>query len=99
MHLNAGGPEVPDVHVDELSEQEIKNLLAYYFSAYSHALQEQMDDAVVEVLMNWFDECYIALLEVSESYRERVLSGLCLFPGPPSNRAKYLGLAMKASES
>ena len=97
--LNIGGPTVPDVHYDEMEEQDLRNAMAYLYGAYSSALEQQLDDAMVEVLREWYDEAYVALLEVSDSFRDVVLRGFVQFPGGPSVREKYMELARKASES
>jgi len=99
LSLNAGGPRVPDVHFDEMQEQDLRNAMAYLYAALGHALRQDSDEAMVEVLREWYDEAFIALAEVSEAFRENVIKGFVLPPGGPSVRAEYLELVRRASES
>jgi len=99
LYLTAGGPVVPDIHIDEMSEQELRNVMAYLYGAYAGAIRQGLDDSMVEVLMEWYDEAFTALLGVSERFRENVSNGFVMFPGGPKVRHKYLALAKAASES
>lgn len=99
LSLNIGGPEIPDVHFEDLEEQDLRNLMAYLHGALSRAIQEGLDEAVIEVLTEWYDKVFIALAEASETFRERVLGGFVFPPGGPSVRQKYVALAREASES
>ena len=97
--LSAPGPNVPDLHLEDLSEQEVYNLGAYVHAALNSAIQEDLDGEVIAVLREWYDEIYVMVLEDSPEYRERVLGGFVFFPGDSSDRARYLELARRASES
>jgi len=99
LSLNAGGPEVPDVHFDEMSEQDLRNIMAYLHSGLNHAIQQGLDEAVIDILREWYDESFVALAEVSEGFREKVLGGFVFPPGGPPVRARYVELVKKASES
>lgn len=97
--MNEPGPTIPDLHYDEMSEQDLRNLNAYLHATLTHALRHGLGDDVVEVLTEWYDELFRTLAAVSERFRERVLEGSVFPPGGPGVRAKYLALAKESSES
>lgn len=99
MYLTAGGPRVPDIHFEDMEEQDLRNAMAYLYGALSGALQQAADDAMVKVLTEWYDEVFTALAEASEDFRSKVLAGFVMPPGGKLFRAKYLAIAEKASES
>ena len=99
LYLNAGGPEVPDIHFDEMEEQDLRNVMAYLHAALTKALIYGLDEAMTEVLTEWYDEVFCALAEVSERFRENVLGGFVFPPGGTKARRKYVELVKKASES
>ena len=99
LYLNAGGPRVPDVPLDEMTEQDLRNVMAYIYGALTTALREGLDEEMTEVLRDWYDEVFITLAGVSERFRENVLKGYVKPPGPMSVRPKYLELVKQASES
>ena len=99
MYLATPGPDVPDIHVDEMEERDLRKLMAYLFMALRNGIDEGLDEAVLEFVREWYDETFAALVEASERFRERVLDGSVQFPGGPSWRPKYLALAKEASES
>ena len=97
--MNEPGPTVPDVHYDEMSEQDLRNLNAYLHATLTHALRHNLGDDVAAVLTEWYDDVFKALVAVSERFRERVLDGSVFPPGGPSVRSKYFAFAKEASES
>ena len=99
LYLNVEGPEVPDVHYDELEEPDLRYLLTYMYISLHRAHSEGQDEAVIEVLTEWFDEAFTALAEASEEFREGMLTGATFVPGGPKARPKYFEIARKASES
>lgn len=99
MYLASGGPKVPDIPVDEMEEQDLRNLIAYLYQALVHGLENNLDEAMLNVVREWYDEVFVALAEASERFRERVFDGSVRFPGGPTDRPKYLALAKEASES
>ncbi len=99
LYLNAGGPEVPDVHFDEMGEQDLRNVMAYLHAALTKGLVYGLDEAMLGVLTEWYDEVFYALAEVSEHFRENMLGGFVFPPGGTKVRRKYVELAKKASES
>ena len=90
---------MPDAHYDEMSEQDLRNVMAYVFATLSSALREGEEEALVEVLQEWYDEVFEALAEVSERFRENVRNGSVFPPGGPRVREKYLEIIKRASES
>ena len=99
MYLNGTGPGVPDVHFDEMKEQDLRNVMAYIYAALDRGIQQGLDEAMLDVLREWYDEVFYALAEASEEFRQAVLGGLVFFPDGPSVRKKYIDLVMQASES
>ena len=99
LYLSSGGPRVPDIHYEEMEEQDLRNAMAYLYAALQGGLQQGLDEAVVDVLREWYDEAFVALAGCSESFRKRVLGGDVFPPGGPAVRPKYIALVKEASES
>ena len=99
LYLNAGGPRVPDIHYEEMEEQDLRNAMAYLYAALQSGLQEGLDEAMLDILREWYDETFVALAGCSERFRERVLGGDVFPPGGPKVRQKYITLVKEASES
>lgn len=99
MIMDTPGPDIPDIHIDEMSEEELRNLNAWLHAALTHALRHDLDEPATEVLREWYDEVFIKLARVSERFRERVFDGSVLPPGGPEVRWRYVQLAKAASES
>ncbi len=98
-YLNRVGPALPDVDFEEMEEQDLRNVMAYIYGALRGAIRDDMDEAVVDVLRNWYDEVFVVLAGSSESFRENVLKGFVQPPGGRPERKRYRELARKASES
>jgi len=99
MYLNAGGPQVPDVHYEDMEEQDLRNVMAYIYGACASAFRDGLDDDMVEILIEWYDEVFRALVGSSDRFRERVLEGFVVPPTGLPNRPKYMKIAREASES
>lgn len=99
MYINGSGPGVPDLHIDEMSEQELRNLMAYLHAALRLSYNQGQEAAVIDVLTEWYDEVFVTVARASERFRERVKDGNVQPPGRRSDRAKYYRLAKEASES
>ena len=99
MYLAMPGPDVPDIHFEEMEEQDLRNLMAYLHISLNNALQQGVDEAVTDVIREWYDEVFTALAEVSGRFRENVLNGFVFPPGGPQARSKYVAIAREASES
>ena len=99
LYLNSSGPRVPDVHFDEMQEQDLRNAMTYLYWALNKGLRDGLDDSVLEILREWYDEAFVALVELSEAFRDNVLQGFVMPPGGPGVRPKYVALAKEASES
>jgi len=98
-YLNRMGPEVPDVHFEEMKEQDLRNVMAYIYGALRGAIRDGLDEAAVAILRDWYDEVFVALAASSDRFRENVLKGFVQPPGGQSERKKYRELARRASES
>ena len=99
MFIATPGPDIPDLHYDDMSLQDLRNLNAYLHAALSHALKYDLDESMTKVLREWYDELFFKLATVEEGFRERVFNGLVSPPGGPEVRWKYVELAKAASES
>ena len=99
MFLGMPGPDVPDIHYDEMSLDELRNMNAYLHAALSYAIRDELDEAMIDVLREWYDELFIKLATVEEGFRERVFNGSVIPPGGPEVRWRYVELASEASES
>ena len=99
MYLEAPGPGVPDLPLDEMSEQDLRNMMAYVYAALYEGRQRGMDQPVLDTLTQWYDEVFVALAEASERFRDRFTKGLVYQPNGMGHRSKYLALVRKASES
>ena len=97
--MSEPGPTVPDLHYDEMSVEDLRNLNAYLHGALTHAISHDLGDDIVEVLTEWYDELFRALAAVSERFRERIFAGAVFPPGGPGVRPKYVAFAKEASES
>ena len=97
--LSGLGPAVPDTHFEEMSEQDLRNLMAYLYGALASAIGEDLEDSIISVLREWYDEVFVVLAGSSDRFRENVLLGSVFPPGGQHERRKYLELAKEASES
>ncbi len=99
MFLNAGGPQVPDVHYEDMEEQDMRNAMTYIYGACAAAFRDGLDEEMLAVLLDWYDEVFTALVTSSDLFRERVLDGSVIPPTGLPNRPKYMQIAREASES
>lgn len=99
MYLNSPGPEVPDIHFSEMEEQDLRNVMAYLYVSLENGIQMGLDEAMLEVVRNWYDEVFAAVAEVSEDFRKRFKQGLIVPPGGAPVRARYMAIIKEASES
>ena len=93
------GPPLVKAPFDEASEQELRNALAWANMAIRRAQKDGLDDAVVDVLVEWYDEVFQALLEVSDSFLKRSKQGLLHSPTGPQDRPKYFAFVKAHLES
>ena len=93
------GPDVPECPLDEMSEQDIRNVMAYLYGAVGEGLREGLAEEVMAFLTEWYDAAFQALVEVSEDFVERIRSGAIIPPQGITHRHKYLVLAGLASEN
>ena len=93
------GPPLVTAPFDEVSEQELRNALAWVNVAIRRAQADDLDSDVVDVLVEWYDEVFQALLEVSDSFLERSKQGLLHSPTGPQDRPKYFAFVKAHLES
>ena len=99
MYLNSPGPEVPDIHFSEMEEQDLRNVMAYLYVALDNGIHMGLDEAMLEVVRNWYDEAFTAVAEASDDFRQRFREGLIMPPGGAPVRARYMAIVQEASES
>lgn len=97
--MEGPGPKLPDLHFEEMEEQDLRYALAWLHAAATRGFQEGLEQAVLDVLVEWFDEVFVALAELSEDFRAKWAAGTITPPGGQSTRAKYARLVRKASEN
>jgi len=73
--FKANGPSVPELHYEEMEEEDLRNLFAYLYLSLQKALTDAADDGTIGVLMKDYDAVFQALAEVSEDFREVVRTG------------------------
>ena len=93
------GPAVPDKHFEDLSEKDLRIAMTWLHAAITHAFRHGVEESVVAVLIEWYDEVFAALAEASERFRERFMAGFVQPPTGKEYRKRYLGIVKAASES
>ena len=91
--LASGGPGIADAPIDEMSEEELRKVLAYAFMAVRRGISEGLDDQAMEVLVDWYDAAFVAVAEASEEFVELFRRGAVQVPYGPDDRDKYWILA------
>lgn len=86
------GPGVPDMPIDEMTEDELRILLAYTFMAVRSANMEGADDDTMAVLVEWYDQAFLATAEASEAFVDLFRRGGVQVPFGPRDRDKYFDL-------
>lgn len=95
----SGAPRFPSGSVSELGLQDLKNLIAFAYGAYGEALEQGAQPEVLEVLLERYDEAFVALAGASEEFVRLVHKGMVSFAPGIGSRDKYLRLAGRPSES
>lgn len=99
MYIDSPGPDVPDIHFEDMEEQDLRNVMAYLYVALDNGTHQGLDEAMLDVVREWFDEVFTALAEASEAFREKFMEGVITPPGGIQYRPKYLAIIKQASES
>ena len=66
------GPGYTDMHYSEMELQELKNALLYLRITYYEALEQGISDEAIEVIVGWYDEVFLELLEGYDGFRSTV---------------------------
>lgn len=80
------GRDFEDKHYSEMGLEELKDCLVYLRLAYYTALEEGLSDEAVEVVVGWYDEVFLELVEVLDGFRGAVCSRI---HRPIVNQNKY----------
>lgn len=93
--LNVQGPALPDVHFDEMEEQDLIHAFAYLYIALREAYTGGAADEVIELLTEPYDEVFELLCTIRPKFVENVLRGRHQYlPGwYPDVIEKYQGIA------
>lgn len=93
------GPAVPDQHFEDLSEEDLRVAMTWLHVAVTRASRHGVDESVLAILVEWYDEVFTALAEASERFRERFMAGFVQPPLGKDDRKRYLRIVKAASES
>jgi len=76
MHLDAvtGGPGLPDMPLDEMTEDDLRELIIYLRAAVDAAHVEAPEETV-KVLEEWYFRAFREFCRVNREYCRRVLNG------------------------
>ena len=88
--LSQPGPPVPDVHLDEMSEWDLRHLMTYIYGAARKAIQDDVDNVTTQILIDWYDELVMRLAEVSPSFVDAWRRGAISPPQGWKYRKDYL---------
>jgi TRAP-type mannitol/chloroaromatic compound transport system substrate-binding protein len=93
--LSDTGPALPDLPLDEMTEQDLKHALSYARMAYTNAELQGASEEVLQALLEQYDEAFALLADVSASFRDVVKFNRHVYVGgySESNIAKYKALA------
>ncbi len=73
--LGQTGPVIPDVHYEEMEEQDLRYVFAYLYGAVKEAHRDGADAEVIAILTRDYDAVFKQLAEVSERFRDVVARG------------------------
>jgi hypothetical protein len=93
--LRVKGPKVPLVPYDEMTEPDLRNMLAYLHISIEEGLEADVSGAVMEILVAEYDQAFQVLAEGSDDFRDSVEAGRH-FPATgvtPESVQKYRDLA------
>ena len=90
------GPGALDKSVDEMDEEDLRIMMTYYYMALRHAYRERQTAEVLEILLECYDEIFVALVKVSETFVKKMLEGRIQTPMGPEYKTKYYRLASGA---
>lgn len=96
---NTQGPPLLRLHSDEMTHQELRNTLVWLWCAISQATQDGSEEVIINILVEWYDEVFVALASIDTELLELLKKALHTPPRGIQDRAKYIELAEKASES
>lgn len=90
------GPQLPDCHPEDMTEQELLNCLAYCRMAVERALATKgMDHSAIEILINQFDQVFEIAVNKIDAFRANFVNGTHVYLGgyATENVNKYRALA------
>jgi len=96
---NTQGPYLSQAHPDEMSRSELENAMVWTWMAIKNGREDGLEPAVLDVLVEWYDEIFVAVAAVDDRIIGLVEKSLYSPPTGGRDRAKYLKLAREASES
>ena len=95
------GPALVDCHYEEMTLQELQAAIGWLSVAIHRAYKFGAEDEIVETLISWYDEAFVAYVSVDDSggLKRWVAKGHFQPPTGWQDRAKYQKLAEQYSES
>ena len=93
------GPYFAEGHCEEMTLQELDNALIWLWVAVNKAHNTEEDQAVLDVLVQWYDEVFAAHARHSDRLLQLLKKGVHTPPLGVYQREKYVKLAQEASES
>lgn len=90
---------MPDGHYEELESDDLISQLIWIDIAFRSAIRDNLDESVLQVMLEWYDEAFEYAVEVDESFRKVVLDTAWKPPQDHQFREKYVEIARRYSES
>ena len=72
--IGSAGPGVELKPIEEMEQQELRDYFTYLRIAYFRASRNGGTDEAIEVIVQWYDEAFLRLLEVDEGFQALVCS-------------------------
>jgi hypothetical protein len=96
---NTSGPQLVRAPLDEMPVKDLKNALVWLWMSISRGQQDELEEPVMNVLVEWYDEVFVALASLDDGLLELLKKKLHVPPLGVVDHNKYLELARRASES
>ena len=93
------GPELADVHYEELERPYLIAKLVWIHVAFVKAATEGVDEPVLQALLEGFNEVFEHLVAVDEDFRKRVINTPWKPPQGFQAKKEYVEIAQRYSAS
>ena len=99
LAANLRGPQLVKAPLDEMGRKDLEHALVWLSMSITKGLREELEQPVMDVLTEWYDEVFVALAELDNELLDLLRKNLHVPPFGVFSRNKYITLAEKASES